>query len=157
MLYLGADHAGFKYKEKIKEFLTASDLKFEDLGNLQLDPQDDFPIFAFRVAERVAKDLAEGDQSARGILICANGLGMSVAANKIKGIRAVLVTSKKVAQQSREHLDSNILCLGANTVSLSLAKKIIRIWLTTDFLPKERYVRRLKQITDKENATDPND
>ncbi|HPD55527.1 MAG TPA: RpiB/LacA/LacB family sugar-phosphate isomerase [Candidatus Paceibacterota bacterium] len=156
MIYLGADHAGFKYKEKIKEFLTASDLKFEDLGNLQLDPQDDFPVFAFRVAERVAKDLAEGDQSARGILICTNGLGMSIAANKIKGIRAVLITSKKTAQQSREHLDSNILCLGANTISFSLAKKIIRTWLSTDFLPKERYIRRLKEITDKENAGDSN-
>ncbi len=150
MIYIGADHGGFKYKEKIKDFLKKSAIEFEDLGNTQFDPQDDFPVFAFRVAEKVVKT------KEKGILICTNGLGVTIAANKIKGVRAVLATTKKAAQQSREHLDANILCLGANTTSIFLAQRIIRVWLSTDFIPKERYLRRLKQIKEKENAINSN-
>ncbi|MCX8016068.1 MAG: RpiB/LacA/LacB family sugar-phosphate isomerase [Patescibacteria group bacterium] len=150
MLYLGADHGGYKFKEKIKDFLRKSEIEFEDLGNLEFDPQDDFPIFAFRVAEKVSQN------KGKGILICTNGIGMSIAANKIKGIRAALVTTKKSAQQSREHLDANILCLGAHTISFLTAKKIIRTWLATEFSQKEKYIRRLKQIEEKENASDSN-
>jgi len=150
MIYLGADHGGFKFKEKIKEFLKKSEITFEDLGNLVFDPQDDFPIYAFKVAEKVVQN------NARGILICTNGLGMSIAANKIKGVRAVVVNSKKVAQQSREHLDANILCLGAHIISFMTAKKIIRTWLNTEFTHKEKYLRRLKQIEEKENAANSN-
>ena len=146
MIYLGADHGGFKFKEKIKEFLKKSEIEFEDLGNFVYDPHDDFPIFAFKVAEKVAQT------GEKGILICTTGLGMAMAANKIKGIRAVSVTSKKSAQQSREHLNANILCLGAHTVSFLKVKKIIRVWLKTDFFVKEKYIRRLKQIEEKENA-----
>lgn len=150
MIYLGADHGGFKFKEKIKEFLKKSEIEFEDLGNLVFDPHDDFPIFAFKVAEKVAQT------DEKGILICTNGLGMAMAANKIRGIRAVTVTSKKAAQQSREHLNANILCLGAHTISFLTAKKIIRTWLNTEFLAKEKYIRRLKQIEEKENAINTN-
>jgi len=150
MIYIGADHGGFKYKEKIKDFLKKSDIAFEDLGNTQFDPQDDFPIFAFKVAEKVVEN------NGKGILICTNGLGMTIAANKIKGARAVLLTTKKVAKQSREHLDSNIISLGANTTSIFKAQQIIRIWLSTDFIPKDRYIRRLKQIEEKENAINSN-
>jgi len=150
MIYIGADHGGFKFKEKIKEFLKKSEIEFEDLGNLVYDPHDDFPIFAFKVAEKVAQT------GEKGILICTTGLGMAMAANKIRGIRAVSVTTKKAAQQSREHLNANILCLGANFVSFSAAKKIIRIWLNTNFIQAEKYIRRLKQIEEKENATHPN-
>ena len=91
MIYIGADHGGFKYKEKIKDFLKKSAIEFEDLGNAQFDPQDDFPIFAFRVAEKVV------ETKEKGILICTNGLGVTIAANKIKGTRAVLATTKKAA------------------------------------------------------------
>lgn len=150
MLYLGADHGGYKFKEKIKDFLKKSEIEFEDLGNLEFNPQDDFPVFAFKVAEKVSQN------KGKGILICTNGIGMSIAANKIKGIRAALVTTKKSAQQSREHLDANILCLGAHTISFSTAKKIIRVWLNTEFSQKEKYVRRLKQIEEKENAINSN-
>ncbi len=150
MIYLGADHGGFKFKEKIKEFLKKNEIPFEDLGNIALEPQDDFPIFAFKVAQKVA------ETGEKGILICTNGLGMCITANKVKGIRAVVVNSKKVAQQSREHLDANILCLGAHIISFLTAKKIIRIWLNTPFSQKEKYIRRLKQIEEKENAAHPN-
>jgi ribose 5-phosphate isomerase B len=140
MIYLGADHGGFSFKEKIKEFLKELKIEYQDLGNLKFEPLDDFPDFALAVANKVTKT------SEKGILICTNGLGSCMAANKIKGIRAVVPTTKKSAQQSREHLDANVLCLGAHVLSFREAKKIIKIWLETEFLNKEKYVRRLKKI-----------
>lgn len=140
MIYLGADHGGFSYKEKIKEFLDSLEAKYEDLGNTKFEPRDDFVDYALEVTRKVKKT------KEKGILICTNGLGMCIAANKIKGIRAVNVVSKKVAKQAREHLDSNVLCLGAHTVSFKNAKKIIKEWLGTEFFRKERYIRRLDKI-----------
>lgn len=140
MIYLGADHGGFTFKEKIEKFLEELGLKYQDLGSLKLEPKDDFTDYALEVAMRVKKT------GGKGILVCTNGLGMCMAANKIRGIRAVNVTSKKVAIQSREHLDSNILCLGAHVVSFKKAKRIIGAWLDTDFFRKERYIRRIDKI-----------
>lgn len=140
MIYLGADHGGFKYKEKIKEFLQELDEKYEDLGNTKFEPRDDFVDYATEVAKKVKKT------KTKGILICTNGLGMCIAANKIKGIRGVVITTKKSAIQAREHLDANILCLGAHLVSFKNTKKIIKAWLDTDFFRKERYIRRIDKI-----------
>jgi ribose 5-phosphate isomerase B len=140
MIYLGADHGGFSFKEKIKEFLNELKIEHQDLGNTKFEPEDDFPDFAVAVAKRVA------ETGGRGILFCTSGLGMCIAANKIKGIRAVSITSKKSAEQSREHLDANILCLGEHVVSFRDAKKIIKIWLETAFFNKDKYVRRLNKI-----------
>jgi len=140
MIYLGADHGGFSYKEKIKKFLDELEVKYEDLGNLKFEPRDDFTDYAFEVAKRVKKT------KEKGILICTNGLGMCVAANKLRGIRAVNATTKKIAIQSREHLDANVLCLGAHVVSWKNVKKIIKAWLETEFFRKERYSRRLDKI-----------
>lgn len=140
MIYLGADHGGFKYKEKIKNFLDDLKVEYEDLGNNKLEPRDDFVDYAVKVAkEAVAK-------KGKGIVVCTNGLGVCLAANKIKGARAVLVTTKKVAKQAREHLDSNILCLGAHVTSFKNAKKIIKAWLNTEFFNRERYQRRLDKL-----------
>jgi ribose 5-phosphate isomerase B len=140
MIYLGADHGGFKFKEKIKEFLDELGIKYEDLGNLKLEPRDDFTDYVLEVAKKVKKT------GGKGILVCTNGLGMCIVANKIRGIRAVNVTTKKIAIQSREHLDANVLCLGAHVVSWKNAKKIIKAWLETDFFRKERYIRRLDKV-----------
>lgn len=140
MIYLGADHGGFSYKEKIKKFLDELKYKYEDLGNLKFEPRDDFADYAFEVTKKIKKT------KGKGILICTNGLGMSVVANKLKGIRAVNVTTKKVAIQSREHLDANVLCLGSHVVSWKNVKKIIKAWLETEFFRKERYSRRLDKI-----------
>ena len=144
MIYLGADHGGFSFKEKIKDFLEDIDFDYEDLGNTKLEPNDDFVDFALAVAKKVA------ETGGKGILFCTNGMGMCIAANKVKGIRAVVPTTKKVAEQSREHLDANILCLGAHVISFKDAKKIIRAWLDTDFFNAERYIRRLKKIEETE-------
>lgn len=140
MIYLGADHGGFSFKEKIKEFLKELKIEFQDLGNLKFEGEDDFVDYAIAVAKKVA------ETKERGILFCTSGLGMCITANKIKGIRAVSITSKKSAQQSREHLDANILCLGEHVVSFRDAKKIIKIWLETDFFRADRYIRRIEKI-----------
>ncbi len=140
MIYLGADHGGFSFKEKIKEFLKELKVEFEDLGNTKFEPEDDFVDYAAVVAKRVT------ETGGKGILFCTSGLGMCIAANKIKGIRAVSIISKKSAQQSREHLNANILCLGEHVVSFRDAKKIIRVWLDTDFFNKDKYIRRIDKI-----------
>ena len=140
MIYLGADHGGFSYKEKIKELLDELEVKYEDLGNTKFEPRDDFVDYAIEVAKKVRE--TEG----KGILVCTNGLGMCIAANKIKGVRGAVVTTKKTAIQAREHLDANVLCLGVHITSFKNAKKIIRAWIDTDFFRNERYTRRLDKI-----------
>ena len=142
MIYLGADHGGFTFKEKIKEFLNELKVEYQDLGNLKFQGDDDFVDYAVAVAKKVV------ETNQKGILVCTNGEGMCIAANKIKGIRAVAPNTKKIAQQSREHLDANVLCIGEHTVSFREAKKIIKIWLETDFFPADRYIRRLNKIKD---------
>jgi len=140
MIYLGADHGGFSFKEKIKEFLKELKIEYQDLGNLKFEPGDDFIDYAVAVAKKVI------ETNGKGILFCTNGEGMCIAANKVKGVRAVSPTSKKAAQRAREDLDSNILCIGEHTLSFKEAKKIIKIWLETEFFHKDRYIRRLEKI-----------
>lgn len=140
MIYLGADHGGFSFKEKIKEYLKELKTEFMDLGNLKLEPDDDFVDYAVAVAKKVV------ETDGKGILICTNGEGMCVVANKIKGIRAVSPSTKKAALRSREDLDSNVLCLGEHVLSFREAKKIIKIWLETDFFSAEKYIRRINKI-----------
>jgi len=140
-IYLGADHAGFKLKNKIKNYLNAGRYTFEDLGNEVEDPNDDYPDFAKKVAETVSKD-----PSAKGILVCGSGVGVCIAANKIKGIRSINAYNPDIAQKSREHNDTNILCLGQNYIDIENAKGIIDIWLKTDFSDEERHKKRIAKI-----------
>ena len=140
MIFLGSDHAGFNLKEEIKKYLDELGHQYQDLGNRELDPQDDYPDFAEKVAKKVA------ETKGQGILICATGFGMAIAANKIKGIRAAVCWDDFTALQSREHNDTNILCLGGKVIDLGTAKKIVRIWLETEFSGEERHLRRLEKI-----------
>lgn len=144
-IFLGADHAGFELKEKLKEFLTKKKIEFEDLGAFVLDEGDDYPDIAFKVAERVARE------NVRGILICKSGDGMEIAANKVKGIRAVTACDTYSAKMSREHNDANILALSGKKLSFEKMKKIVMVWLNTEFTGEERHVRRIKKISDYEN------
>lgn len=144
MIYLGADHGGFTFKEKIKEFLKELKIEYQDLGNLKFEPGDDFVDYAVAVAKKVV------ETNGKGILVCTNGEGMCIAANKIKGIRAASPSTKKAAIRSREDLDANVLCLGEHVLSFREAKKIIRVWLETDFFKAERYIRRLNKIKELE-------
>jgi ribose 5-phosphate isomerase B len=140
-IYIGADHAGWKMKEEIKTWLKDSGYEVEDLGNKILDENDDYPDFALAVAEKVA------DESGNfGILICASGQGMCIAANKVRGARAIVGFDENTAVASRADDDANVLCLPAREMSATNAKEIIKVWLKTEFSNEERHVRRLQKI-----------
>jgi ribose 5-phosphate isomerase B len=140
VIYIGSDHAGFNLKKYLKLFLTKSGFEVFDMGNENYEPGDDYPEYSIKVAEKVR------DTSYPGILICGSGVGACIAANKVKGIRAVDAADVPIARQSREHINTNILCLGQNYISADLAKKIVRAWLETGFSSEERHRRRVDQI-----------
>ena len=152
MIYLGADHGGFQLKEKIKKWLEEWNYKYQDMGNEKLEEGDDYPAFAFRVAEQVADDERDGKE-AFGILICRSAVGMVIAANKIHGARAAAVYNKKMAVKSREHNNSNIIALSGDNLTEDEAKKILKIWLTTPFSAEDRHRRRVEQIKEFERLT----
>jgi ribose 5-phosphate isomerase B len=138
---IASDHAGFEMKEIIKPFLKGLKHEVKDLGTEDTKPVD-YPDFALKVANAVAKNQYE-----RGILFCGTGLGMSIAANKVDGIRAVLCYDIETARLSREHNDANILTIGARVINVENVKEIIKVWLKTDFLG-ERQLRRVEKIRD---------
>src|SRR3989344_6396857 len=139
MLYLASDHRGFKLKEHLKGFLSAQEVAFEDLGNSVYDPEDDYPDFAFALAQKVAQD----PRNNTGIMICGSGLGMVVAANKVKGIRAGLATTPWLAQHGRENDDLNVISLAADITDEKTAEEIIKTWLEVRFSGEEKYRRRV--------------
>ncbi len=139
MIILGSDHGGFALKEYIKEFLKSKDIPHEDLGTFS-EESVDYPDYAIKVAQMVAND-----PSSQGILCCGTGIGMSIAANKIQGIRAALCQDLFCAQMSRKHNDANILCLGARIIDKELALKIVQTFLTTKF-DGGRHSNRLNKI-----------
>lgn len=141
-MYIGSDHAGFKLKEKIKKYLAKKGVKVLDLGVDVFNPKDDYPLFAKKLAKAVA-----GDKNGRGIIICGTGLGSCIVANKIKGVRATSAWNKKSAQQAREHLNSNVLCLGARIQSFEDAKEVVEVWLQTEFSEEKRHQKRIKMIS----------
>ena len=147
MLYLGADHRGFDLKEELKRRLGVEGIEFEDAGNTELDPQDDYVDFAKKVADLVLKDPTN-----RGVLICGSGVGMDMVANKVKGIRSCLVYDTQRAQQSRAHEDANIMCIPADVLIPEQAVEIIKSFINTEFTKEERHVRRLKKMEEIENA-----
>ncbi|MBS3102251.1 ribose 5-phosphate isomerase B [Candidatus Woesearchaeota archaeon] len=144
VIFIGSDHAGFRLKEKIKAFLGKSGYRAEDLGVDDDKKYHDYPKTAIKVAKKVAK--AKG----KGILVCGTGLGEAIVANKVRGIRATNCFNEYTALKSREHNDSNLLCLGARILKENEAKKITKIWLETNFSKEERHRRRVKQIKEME-------
>jgi ribose 5-phosphate isomerase B len=145
-LYIGADHAGWEYKEALKTHLTAQGFEMIDLGNDHMDENDDYPDFSYPVAQKVATD-----PLARGILLCGNAQGVCIVANKVRGVRAVTGFDEKVAVTSRTDDDSNILCLPARHLTEEQALHITDIWLQTAFGHDERHVRRLQKLADIES------
>jgi len=137
---IGSDHAGFKLKEIIKDYLTSEKIEFKDFGT-HSEESVDYPDYAHPVAEAVAK--GEFD---RGILVCGSGVGVSITANKTKGIRAVLVPDTYTAKQSREHGDCNVICLAGKKLDKAAASEILDIWLNTKFSGEERHLRRIRKI-----------
>ena len=144
-LYIGADHAGFKLKSQVDRWLTKQNLPFVDLGNSTLQPTDDYPDFALKVATKVA------EEKTVGVLLCGSAQGMCIAANKIKGVRAVVPFSLKEARLAREHNDANIICLSGWYHHLHKTTQMLEVFLSTSFSNEERHIRRLKKIESMEN------
>src|SRR3989344_66801 len=140
-VFLGSDHAGFKAKEQLREYLTKKKIAYEDLSPVKYEG-DDYPAAAFAVATAVA-----ADARARGILVCGSGEGVAIAANKVRGIRAVTVTDTQLAKMSRLHNDANVLGLSEWYLSIAQIKKITDVWLKTPFSGGKRHLRRIKEIT----------
>lgn len=124
---IGSDHGGFELKAKIAEYLKSKGIKIKDFGTFK-NESCDYPVFA----KEVALEVANGSFN-KGILICGTGIGVSIVANKVKGIRAALCFDTFCAKMSREHNNANILCLGQRVLSQDLALEIVDIWLKTDF------------------------
>lgn len=145
-IFLASDHGGFELKEKIKEHLSNSGKEVIDLGPEKLDPGDDFPDYAIPLAEKVAES-----QDNLGILLCRNGAGVEVAANKVDGVRAALSWEPKHAASTRADDNSNVLALPADYLSDSVAFKTVDAWLSTPYTKEERFERRLEKIEKEEN------
>lgn len=138
---VGADHAGYELKAQIISLLEELGHSYRDLGPHKKDPGDDYPDFGIPVARAVAR--GEFDL---GILICGNGVGVSILANKVRGIRAALCHDTFCARSSREDDDANILCLGARVIGMELAEEIVKTWLSATFSGAERHRRRVKKV-----------
>ncbi|HEY4694506.1 MAG TPA: RpiB/LacA/LacB family sugar-phosphate isomerase [Candidatus Nanoarchaeia archaeon] len=145
-IYLASDHGGFELKEKIKKHLEEAGRQVIDLGPEELNPEDDFPDFAVPLAEKVAQD-----QENLGIVLCRNGVGVEVAANKIDGVRAALSWEPQHAASSREDDNSNVLALPADYLEEKKAFEIVDKWVSTPYKGEARFERRLKKIEKEED------
>jgi len=138
---IGSDHAGFILKTKIISFLKNNGFDIIDVGTNNSDTSVDYPDFAKEVSLKIVKGEAE-----KGIIICGSGVGASIAANKIKGIRAAICHDTYSAHQGVEHDDMNVLCLGERIIGEELAKEIVLSFLKAKFSNEERHIRRLNKI-----------
>ena len=136
---LGSDHGGYALKENLKRALAESSHDIVDLGTFS-EESVDYPDFALAVAAEVASG-----ESDLGVLVCGTGIGVSIAANKVPGIRAALVHDVVTARLAREHNRANILCLGGRLLAAPLAREMVRVWLEAEF--EERHQSRLDKIT----------
>lgn len=141
MIAIGCDHGGYQLKEEIKKYLEEKEIPYKDLGCIN-EERVDYPNIAKEVAKEVQAKKCE-----KGILICRSGIGMSIVANKFKGIRCVLCHDEFTAKYSRLHNDGNILALGADVVSSNEAICILRMWLATEF-EGGRHQERINLIKD---------
>ena len=139
---VGGDHAGFEMKNLIAEHVRALGHTVDDAGAYEYDALDDFPDFSEAVAVRVVDGRAE-----RGLIVCGSGVGASVAANKVRGIRAGLCHDTYSARQGVEHDDMNVVCIGARIIGEELAKEVVTAFLSASFIEEEgKYVRRLNKV-----------
>lgn len=132
---IGCDHAGFEYKEKLKQWLIENRYECEDEGTCSLDAVD-YPIYAKAVCKKVISKEVD-----YGILFCGTGIGMSIAANKIKGIRAAVCSDIKSAELTRQHNDANVLCMGAQIIGFLTAREITKTFLVNNFVGGKHKVR----------------
>ncbi len=144
-LVIGSDHAGFELKEAVEKHLVAAGFAVEDLGPHNEDSVD-YPTYAFAVASAVASCA-----DTLGILVCGSGIGMSIAANKVPGIRAALVSDIQNATLARLHNNANVLCMGGRMIAADRACQMVDAWLNTEF--EGRHQRRIDLITAQEKGS----
>ncbi len=145
IIALGSDHAGFELKQDLLAQVRELGHEVVDCGTDSTAPVD-YPDFARKVGEAVASGQAE-----RGVLICGSGAGASIAANKIRGIRAALAHDHYTAHQSVEHDDANVLVMGSRVIGLAVARELVQAFLGAQFTHEERHVRRLSKVLQMEN------
>lgn len=142
MIGLGCDHGGFELKNEVIQYLEKNNIPYKDYGTYTEDSTD-YPIYAKKVANAIISGECE-----KGILICGTGIGISITANKIKGIRAALCHDVFSAKATRLHNDANILAMGGRVVGAGLALEIVKAFLETEFSNEERHIRRINMIED---------
>ena len=142
-IFIGADHRGFELKEKIKKWLSELDREFEDCGAYEYDKDDDYPDFAKAVAKSV---LGHSMSKSRGILICGSGVGVTITANRFKGIRAALGFNPNQIRDSVNDEDANILAISANYTQENEVREIVKSFLETKFSGEERHIRRINKL-----------
>lgn len=142
-IFIGADHNGFDLKAKLMDYLSRGGYAVTDCGDTERHPDDDFPEYAAAVVKAMATDPSYG---VRGIMICGSGQGMCMAANRYKGIRAVLGYDQEAARSSRNDDDSNVLCLPARHLDFEKAVGIVETWLLTAFAGAPRFKRRIRAM-----------
>lgn len=140
MIILACDHAGFELKEYLKEYFNKHNIEFFDAGALTYEPNDEYPIIAKNAVKHVLKS-----ETNRGIFICGSGVGVSMVANRHKGIRCVLAYSSQIAEMSRKHNNANVLALGGRYITKQMALKIVKTFLSTEF-EGGRHTRRLEMF-----------
>ena len=138
---LGSDHGGYHLKEAIKKYLSDQNIAYEDFGTNSTESVD-YPEFGRKVAEAVVSGAWN-----RGILCCGTGIGISISANKVPGVRCAVVTETYSAKMSREHNNANVLALGERVVGVGLALEIVEVWLNTEFAG-DRHARRVNMLSD---------
>ncbi len=145
MIALGCDHAGLELKNAIKTHLEERGIEYKDFGTYTADSCD-YAVYA----EKTARAVVSGE-CRLGLLFCGTGVGISMAANKVKGIRAACCSDKFSAEMTRLHNDANILCTGGRVVTVEKAIELVDVFIDTEFSGEERHIRRIAQITDLEN------
>lgn len=142
-IYIGADHNGYGLKQNLHDYLKRAGYEVQDLGDNHMDPDDDFPVYAAKVATAV---LASDDNDPRGIVLCGSGQGVCMAVNRFKGIRGSLCWDRRSAREARNDDNANVLCLPAKFLESPEANVVVETWLTTKFANAPRFVRRLKEM-----------
>jgi len=139
-IVIGSDHRGYSLKEEFKKHFDEIKMEYKDVGTDSTESVD-YPDFAKRVG-----DCIENEGYNFGILICGSGIGVSIAANKIKGLRAVNANNNNLAEMARKHNDANVICFGSDFIDIEKAKRFFEIFINTDFEGGERHIRRIQKL-----------
>ena len=151
-IYIGSDHRGFNLKEEIKKYFYETGVEYEDLGAYELDPLDDYPIYAERVSHKVSEEIKNANES-RGILLCGSGVGVDIVANKFEHIRSGLGINAEQIRSARRDDNINVLAIAADETDEKLTREMVKAFIETEFETSEKHTRRLNEIEEIENES----